>query len=100
MRVEQAHCFGSTAYVVWTTEARPSPAFLFNEERKAFYRQWLIEHEDQGDLFFYVDPALEALAQPHEELRIRAAQPSEADEVLRQKLGLTGEATTHIPIMQ
>jgi hypothetical protein len=35
-----------------------------------------------------------------EELRLRAAQPSEADDALRRKLGLAGQETVHIPVMQ
>lgn len=35
-----------------------------------------------------------------EELRLRAAHPSEADDALRRKLGLAGQETIHIPVMR
>ncbi len=78
----------------WTPARQSGPLYFFKPEHAAAQRYWSKPHRKWS----YFTPAN---ATPiNEELRIRAAHPSEADEALRNKLGLTGQATAHIPIMR
>ena len=78
---------------VWTSALPSSAFYVFKPEHAAAQRYWSKAH--RGTTFITPAPARPI----NQELRLRAAHPSEADDALRQKLGLTGQATAHIPIM-
>ena len=78
---------------VWTSTPPSSALYVFKPEHAAVQRYWSKSYRGTP----VVTPAS---ARPiNEELRIRAAQSFESDEALRQKLGLSGQATAYIPIL-
>lgn len=79
---------------MWKSAPQPSPFYIFKPEHAAAQRYWLRSQWQRR--FITRAPATPI----NEELRIRAAQPSEADDALRNKLGLTGPTTIHIPVMR
>ena len=85
-------CF-EEAPTTWTPARQSGSLYFFKPEYAAAQRYWSKSH--RGTTFITPAPARPI----NEELRIRAAHPSEADEALRNKLGLTGQTTTHILIM-
>ena len=89
-------CFEGSEDVrtTWTPARQSGSLYFFKPEHATAQRYWSKSHRKWS----YFTPAN---ATPiNEELRIRAAHPSEADVTLRNKLGLNGAATAHIPIMQ
>ena len=83
----------------WTPARHSSSLYLFKPEHAASQRYWAY----RGGRYFTpanATPTYDEAAPISEELRIRAAHPSEADQTLRHKLGLTGQGTAHISIMR
>lgn len=85
-------CF-EEAPTTWTPALQSGSLYFFKLEYAVAQRYRLKSHRQTSFI-------TRAPARPiNEELRIRAAHPSEDDEALRNKLGLTGQTTAHILIM-
>ena len=82
-------CF-EEASTMWTPARQSGPLYFFKPEYATAQRYWSKSHRQTTFITRFT-------ARPiNEELRIRAVHPSEADEALRNKLGLTGQTTAHI----
>ena len=85
-------CF-EEAPTTWTPARQSGTLYFFKPEYATAQRYRLKSHRQTTFI-------TRAPARPiNEELRIRAAHPSEADVALRNKLGLTDQTTAHILIM-
>ncbi len=92
-------CFTNVERTItgWTATPQPHSKYFFKSEYAAAQRYWAYRGVSSPT---YATPTYDEAAPVSEELRIRAAHLSEVDQRLRQKLGLTGQETTHISIMR